>query len=250
MLYFGFTFFWLVFWTLALYLALTIKPRASESFSKGWSLDFWIFIFVFAPPMAGLFSSPMSLLFILLAQGSFLFLFCEAHEFYFRKFKKVTGKRLLGVLGKSLGRTRVVLGFYITLLAIPVFFVIRVGQLTVYPLLHWVLRFPAYKSEEWIQLSRQKYHGLVGIDLLWCLYCEWAAGVYALGGEMIRNNESFWCPIRFYDQKHCENCTLDFPDLKKWIPQNESIDKAERLLAQQYPPGQEVNAWYDHPSRK
>lgn len=250
MICFGLIFFWLGFWTLALYLLLAVEPKLKERFSKGVCLDFWMVIFVFAPPLTALVFSLTNFIYAILSQAAFLFIFCELHEFYFRKFKNVRGKRLLGSLGKSLGRTRVVGGFYLTLLAIPCFFVIRVGQLTVYPLLHWVLRFPAYKSDDWIQLSRQKYHGLVGIDLLWCLYCEWSAGVYALGGEMIRNNESFWCPIRFYDQKHCDNCTLDFPDLKQWIPQDQGIEKVEKLLEAQYPPNQKVNAWYDHPSRK
>ena len=53
-------------------------------------------------------------------------------------------------------------------------------------------------------------------DLIWCLYCDWMTGVYAFGGEMLRNVESFWCPIRFYDGKKCENCKIDFPDIEKW----------------------------------
>ncbi len=250
MICFAFVFSWLSFWTLVLYLLLAADSHWKEKFSKGFFLDAWIAIFVFIPPTVAIFSSFKDFGISLLCQAAFLFLFCELHEFYCRKFKQIKGKRLLGALGKSLGRPRVVIGFYITLLAIPCFLVIRLGQLTVYPLLQWVLRFPAYKSDEWIQLSRHKQTGLVGIDLLWCLYCEWAAGVYALGGEMVRNNESFWCPIRFYDQKHCDNCQIDFPDLEKWIPQSEGIDAVEKLLQEKYPKGQKTNSWYDHPSRK
>ena len=40
-------------------------------------------------------------------------------------------------------------------------------------------------------------------------------GVYSLGAEMLRNVESFWCPIRFYDGKKCDNCKLDFPDIER-----------------------------------
>lgn len=153
-------------------------------------------------------------------------------------------------LAKSLGRGRVFIGFIVTLLAVPVFLVLRLGQIFVYPLLSLSVDFPKYKHGDWIQLSRHKFEGLVGLDLLWCLYCEWAAGVYALGGEMVRNNESFWCPIRFYENKHCENCKLDFPDLGEWVPQSGKIEDVESLLENKYPPGKSPRAWYQHPSRK
>ena len=42
-----------------------------------------------------------------------------------------------------------------------------------------------------------KVEGLVGHDRIWCLYCDWMTGVWSLGTEMLRNVESFWCPLRF-----------------------------------------------------
>jgi len=118
-------------------------------------------------------------------------------------------------------------------------------------LLGFFLKFPPYKQGEWIRISRQKFEGLVGLDLMACLYCEWAAGVYALGGEMVRNNESFWCPIRFYNQKHCENCKIDFPDLKEWIPIDGSMAEVESLLKKKYPKDTKgFNSWYGHSDRK
>jgi hypothetical protein len=74
-------------------------------------------------------------------------------------------------------------------------------------------------------------------------------GVYSLGAEMLRNVESFWCPIRFYDGKKCENCKLDFPDLENgWIASDGSMDEVEQLLQDKY--GDENRSWFGHPNRQ
>ncbi|MBK7405799.1 MAG: hypothetical protein IPJ41_14560 [Phycisphaerales bacterium] len=96
-----------------------------------------------------------------------------------------------------------------TALAVPVFWVIRVAECIVYPPLTWLVRLPKYKPAEWVNVSRHKFEGLVGHDLIWCL-CDWMTGIWALGGEMLRNVETFWCPIRFDSAKKCENCKHDF----------------------------------------
>jgi hypothetical protein len=81
---------------------------------------------------------------------------------------------------------------------------------------------------------------------VWCLYCDWMTGVYSLGAEMLRSVESFWCPIKFYDGKKCENCRIDFPDIDAWAnPEKDTMDDVADLLLQQYPIGsEEERGWW------
>ncbi|NMF83646.1 hypothetical protein [Nodosilinea sp. P-1105] len=121
-------------------------------------------------------------------------------------------------LSQRYGWWRNHLALWITAVVLPMFFLIRAVQVLIYPLLVWLLNFKSYDHSEWINVSRQKFEGLVGHDLMWCLYCDWMTGVYSLGAEMLRNVESFWCPIRFYNGKKCENCSLDFPAIDQgWV---------------------------------
>jgi hypothetical protein len=136
-----------------------------------------------------------------------------------------------------------------TLPALPAFLLIRFSQLTTYPILVNTIRLPRYNHGEWISVSRQKFSGLVGHDLVWCLYCDWMTGLYALGGEMLRNLESFWCPIRFYPGKKCENCKLDFPDIPSWVPPEGTMPDVEAKLIEKYE-GRKWNSWWGHPDRK
>jgi hypothetical protein len=136
-----------------------------------------------------------------------------------------------------------------TLPALPAFLLIRFSQLTTYPVLVRTVRLPPYNHAEWVSVSRQKFNGLVGHDLVWCLYCDWMTGIYALGGEMLRNLESFWCPIRFYPGKKCENCKLDFPDIPHWVPADGTVADVEKKLVEKYE-GRRWNSWWSHPDRK
>lgn len=73
-------------------------------------------------------------------------------------------------------------------------------------------------------------------------------GVWSLGSEMLRNVESFWCPIRFDSSKKCENCKVDFPDVAgDWVPSDADMDAVTAILRQKYP--NEPNAWFGHPAR-
>lgn len=136
-----------------------------------------------------------------------------------------------------------------TLPALPAFLLIRFSQLTTYPILVNTIRLPPYNHSEWVSVSRQKFSGLVGHDLVWCLYCDWMTSIYALGGEMLRNLESFWCPIRFYPGKKCENCKLDFPDIPNWVPPDGTMADVEAKLVEKYA-GRKWNSWWGHPERK
>ena len=113
----------------------------------------------------------------------------------------------------------------------------------------WLLRFPRYDHADWVTFSRHKFRDLVGHDLVWCLYCDWMTGTWSLGTEMLRNVESFWCPIRFNSEKKCANCAIDFPDVfNGWVAADGSMaDVATLVERMQTRVG--VNAWFGHPSR-
>ncbi|MEZ6162889.1 MAG: hypothetical protein R3B67_00435 [Phycisphaerales bacterium] len=99
-------------------------------------------------------------------------------------------------------------------------------------------------------MSRHKFDGLVGHDLIWCLYCDWMTGVWSLGSEMLRNVESFWCPIRFLDDKKCANCSVDFPDvMNAWVPSDGSMGDVTELLERKYAGLGSGTPWFGHPEQ-
>jgi hypothetical protein len=158
------------------------------------------------------------------------------------------GPRIVKTINRLVGRWRNHAALWVTLIAYPGFWLIRFMELLVYPLLVWLLKFPRYRHSDWVNVSRQKFEGLIGHDLIWCLYCDWMTGVYSLGGEMLRNVESFWCPIRFYDGKKCANCRIDFPDIDKgWTPADGTMADVEQNLLKHYADGQRT--WFNHPAR-
>lgn len=172
--------------------------------------------------------------------------FCNIHTML----HNYKGPTLKHTLNQIVGPARNHIGLFISLLALPILLSVRIGEIFIYPLLVWTLNFPKYKSGDWINVSRQKFSGLVGHDLIWCLYCDWMTGVYAFGGEMLRNVESFWCPIRFYEDKKCENCKIDFPDINHWIPEDGSMTDVTKLLIEKYPVGSKKSrSWFGHPGR-
>lgn len=160
------------------------------------------------------------------------------------------GPRIVKALNRSVGRWRNHAAVWWTAWAVPVFWLVRVAEWIVYPPLVWLVRFPRYRQGEWVNVSRDKVKGLVGHDLIWCLYCDWMTGVWSLGTEMLRNVESFWCPIRFVDGRKCENCAIDFPDVHGgWSRPEEGIEGAATVVERAYPPGATTNAWFGHASR-
>jgi hypothetical protein len=129
-----------------------------------------------------------------------------------------------------------------------VLWLVRLVEVLFYPPVRWLVGFPRYQAGEWVNVSRHKFQGLVGYDLAWCLYCDWMTGVWSLGSEMLRNVESFWCPIRFDSRKKCENCAIDFPDLDHgWVEARADMADVVKVLEQAHSNG--VRAWYGHPVR-
>ena len=52
----------------------------------------------------------------------------------------------------------------------------------------------------------------------------------------------------FYDDKKCENCKLDFPDIEGgWVATDGTMDDVEQILKQKY--GDRHNSWFGHPDR-
>lgn len=161
------------------------------------------------------------------------------------------GPRIVFTLNRRVGRFRQVVAVWSTGVVVPLFTLIRVAEIVVYPVLVWLVRFPRYDQSQWVMVSRQKFSGLVGWDLIWCLYCDWMTGVWSLGSEMLRNVESFWCPIRFGSPEKCANCAHDFPDLNGgWVRADGTMAEVTAAIEKHYPgPGGE-NGWFGHPGRQ
>lgn len=163
----------------------------------------------------------------------------------------IKGPRIVAVLNRLVGKWRNHAALWVTAIVTPMFFIVRLAEILLYPPLTWLVGFPKYDSGDWVNVSRQKFSGLVGHDLIWCLYCDWMTGIWSLGSEMLRNVESFWCPIRFDSAKKCANCETDFPDVDHgWVPASATMGQVTQTLEEKYgatKPGE--RAWYGHPVR-
>lgn len=211
-------------------------------------LDLAISVFTWIPWLiAGAILGWRGLIGSILGEALALLIWTVIHEMIFRQ--AVRGPRIVKFINRIVGRWQNHLALWIMVIALPGFLFIRFLELAIYPSLIRLLRFPKYNHAEWVNVSRQKFSGLVGHDLVWCLYCDWMTGVFSLGAEMLRNIESFYCPIRFYDGKKCENCKLEFPDINGgWVPANGTMAQVEYTLETMYS-GNGDNAWFAHPVR-
>ncbi len=231
-----------------LILLIIFSSRKSDALLRAPLLDLMVGLFTWIPWIV-IFClyGWHGLLGCFIGQMAILSSFCNIHTML----HNYKGPTIKHTLNQIVGPTRNHFGLLISLLALPILLSVRLGQILIYPLLVWTLNFPKYKDGDWINISRQKFSGLVGHDLVWCLYCDWMTSIYSFGGEMLRNVESFWCPIRFYDGKKCENCKIDFPDIKDWTPADGSMTDVTTLLNEKYPVGStSPRSWYGHPDRK
>jgi hypothetical protein len=239
---------------LALALLLSISGRLGRAgravagaCTRTPGLDVIVSLFTWVPWVAvGVAFGWRGLLGAILGQVTTLGAWVVLHELTHRDAAR--GPRIVKFLNREIGRWRNHAALWVTSIALPGFLFIRFLEVACYPMLVVLLNFPKYKQAEWVNVSRQKFDGLVGHDLIWCLYCDWMTGVYSLGAEMLRNVESFWCPIRFYDGKKCENCKLDFPDVAGgWVPATATMRDVEQTMETHYGTGQ--RAWFGHPTR-
>lgn len=160
----------------------------------------------------------------------------------------VRGPRIVRTMNGIVGRWRNHSAAWATAIVTPLFWCVRMAQIFVYPMLTALIRLPKYNTGEWVNVSRQKFDGLVGHDRIWCLYCDWMTGVWSLGTEMLRNVESFWCPIRFASGAKCENCKIDFPDVEGgWVHAGGTMAEVTSVLTEKYASGQ--RHWFGHPAR-
>jgi len=229
-------------------------------FCRAPGLDVWIAYFTVAPlilgPVAvmtrhdlGAWATiALGLVAAIVGQAAALIIWTRLHELANRD--AIKGPRLVIQINNSVGPFRNHLAVWWTAWAVPLFALVRLAQWLVYPPLTWLVRLPKHDTAEWVNVSRHKFSGLVGHDLIWCLYCDWMTGVWSLGTEMLRNVESFWCPIRFRSDKKCANCTIDFPDIDDgWAKEDGTMADAVKVHADHYPGPNGVNAWFGHPAR-
>ena len=240
---------------LAIALLLTLMPRfgsVGKDIAEGCTqvpvLDGVLSVMIWIPWLVcGLVAGWLGVVVTLVAQITAMQMWCLAHELSHRQARHHAC--IARFHNRRIGWWRNNLALWATTIVLPVFFLIRLAEVFVYPTLIWLLGFPKYEHRDWVNVSRHKFQGLIGSDLIWCLYCDWMTGVYSLGAEMLRNVESFWCPIRFYDDKKCENCKIDFPDLERdWVAANGNMGEVEALLQKMY--GDRASSWFGHPERQ
>ncbi|MGH7529301.1 MAG: hypothetical protein ACREMN_02875 [Gemmatimonadales bacterium] len=227
----------------------------SEWLCRAPGLDLVVSLFTWVPPSAlGIAYGWRGVVGALLGQVLGLLVWMFVHEFAHRR---SSGPRIVTFLNRTVGRFNNHVALWATALAVPVFIFIRAAELIIYPVLTRLVGLPRYRAADWVNVSRQKFRGLVGHDLLWCLYCDWMTGVYAFGAEILRNVESFWCPIRFASGKKCDNCKLDFPDIADgWVAADGTMGDVVATLEQMYGgaataglPGDRRHPWFGHPAR-
>jgi hypothetical protein len=223
--------------------------RVSAALCRAPGLDWVITYFTVAPMIVGaILLGWRGFLLGIAAQLVALHLWQFSHEFANRKHLK--GPRIVKTLNARVGRFRNYAAVWLTAIVTPMFWIVRLAEAFVYPPIRVLVDFPKYNTGDWVNVSRQKFEGLVGHDLIWCLYCDWMTGVWSLGTEMLRNVESFWCPIRFSSEKKCENCRIDFTDVvSEWVPPDGNMADVVRLLDEKYPSEQKVRGWFGHPVR-
>jgi hypothetical protein len=219
----------------------------SESFCRAPALDWLVMYFTVAPLIVGpIIASWAGFLGAIVGQVASVLLWTAAQEILHRNLTR--GPRIVSVINRIIGPWRNHAAIWLTAIVTPLFSVVRLAEIFLYPQIAWLVGFPRYNQGEWVNVSRHKFRGLIGHDLIWCLYCDWMTGIWSLGTEMLRNVESFWCPIRFDNSKKCENCVIDFPDLNNgWIPANGEIAQVAAVLEQAH--SGPTRAWFGHPVR-
>lgn len=222
-----------------------VPQRVSDLFCKAPGLDVVITYFTIAPLFIGpILGGWLGLLAGIVGQVLGMITWEALHELAHPNARK--GPRIIKVNNRRVGAVRNSIATWLTAIVTPVFWLIRLAEVFIYPWLTLLVGLPAYEQAEWVNVSRHKFNGLVGHDLIWCLYCDWMTGVWSLATEMLRNVESFWCPIRFYSDKKCANCVIDFPDIENgWVKADGTMADVTAKLDEMYKPG-EVHGWFGH----
>lgn len=217
----------------------------TEMITRAPWLDAFISFFTWVPWAAGAWLSGWrGVLAALVAQLLAIHAFCVID----RLIRGKQSRTLTDAQAVVLGPVRNHLALLATTPAVLLFVICRVTEVLVYTPVAWLAKLPKYRHGDWVNLSRHKYDGLIGADLLWCWYCDWMTGLWALGSEMLRNIESFWCPIRFRDEVKNQNAIIDFPDIANWAKADGTMEDAVRAFEEHYD-GKQENSWWGHPDR-
>jgi hypothetical protein len=221
--------------------------RLSEAFCRAPMLDWLVTYFTVVPLFVGpILLGWLGLAGAIVGQVAGVLIWTFFHELAHRD--AVRGPRIVKVINRAVGRWRNYAAIWLTAIVTPLFWVVRMAEVFIYPLIARLVGFPTYKSAQWVNVSRHKFSGLVGHDLIWCLYCDWMTGIWSLGSEMLRNVESFWCPIRFASDKKCDNCSVDFPDLNHgWVAASATMADVTSVVEQMHT--DDHHGWFGHPTR-
>jgi hypothetical protein len=225
--------------------------RLSAALCRAPGLDWVVTYFTVAPIILGpIFAGWAGLVGGVAGQVIGVLLWVQLHELTHAEATR--GPRIVKVVNRLIGRWQNHTAIWLTAIVTPMFWIVRMAELFIYPQIARLTGFPTYEQGEWVNVSRHKFDGLVGHDLIWCLYCDWMTGIWSLGTEMLRNVESFWCPIRFAGAGKCENCTMDFPDLDNgWVAADGDMAQVAKVVEKMYvlKPESTPNAWFGHPVR-
>ncbi len=246
-------FLYVIFWTVAYIMVQTLLivalPPVRRFVEKGYGLDLCVFSYLTFPAIyytyyygwAGLIAA-------IVGSVVALYVFC----FIDPKVRPQGRNTINGLINSKVGTLNNHLALLGTAIAVPCFLHLRLAEIFIYPILTRLVRLPKYDQSEWVNVSRHKYDGLVGMDLIWCLYCDWMTGVYSMAGEMLRNVESFWCPVRFQNPSKCKKCVVEFPDIEEWaVPEEKSVDSVVDLMKEKYfNTKQKYHRWFGHADRK
>ncbi|MBC8106000.1 MAG: hypothetical protein H7Z14_05375 [Anaerolineae bacterium] len=226
----------------------SVGRRISDALCRAPWLDLPITFFTVAPLFVGpILGGWIGLAAAIVAQVSTVLLWTLLHELAHPAAMKQP--RIFQFSNQLVGRWRNHAAVWLTAIVTPAFWIVRLAEVFIYPPITWLIDLPKYNNADWVNVSRHKFSGLVGHDLIWCLYCDWMTGVWSLGSEMLRNVESFWCPIRFRSDKKCANCSTDFPDIHDgWAPADGTMADVTATLESMYT-DQHPRAWFGHPVR-
>jgi hypothetical protein len=220
--------------------------RASAAICRAPVLDWVVMYFTVLPMVVGLIALGWrGFLGATIGQVASVLIWGVLHE----AVRRTPGEpRIVDLMNRIVGPWRNYTAIWLTAIVTPLFSLIRMAEVFVYPPIQKLVGFPSYRGGDWVNVSRHKFRGLVGHDLIWCLYCDWMTGVWSLGSEMLRNVESFWCPIRFDSAKKCDHCAVDFPDVNRgWVPADGTMAQVVQVLEETQ--GGEIHAWFGHPVR-
>lgn len=179
----------------------------TKSVTRAPLLDVFISFFTWIPWVAGAWLSGwLGVLAALTSQFLAIHAFCVID----RVIRGKQGRTLPDAQAAVLGPVRNHLALLATTPAVLLFVICRAIEILVYTPVAYLAKLPRYSQGDWVNLSRHKYDGLIGV---------------------LRNIESFWCPIRFRNDVKNQNALIDFPDIEKWPKADGTMEDAGWLEA-------------------